>query len=497
MTEKDRIKVYQAKCTEFLPWSQPFIYRLLTCLESYVDEVVLTQRVCNRRLFPMPRVEKLNIKTLLSPASAHLAARRLQATHHAHVLHAHFGYSAAKMLLLKLMMRIPMVVTFGGKDLTVHASRPNARIVYNCLFQTAEQLVAVSDDLRDQAIELGCPPEKITTVRRGVDIKEFDFIDRSERSNNPVNILMVSRLVKKKGHSYAVEALANLPAGLPDWRLTILGEGPEEDQLARKLNDLKIRNKVHFLGSVSIDRVREQMAKADIMLHPSVTSEDGDMEGLPNAILEAFATGLPVIATRHGGIPEAVRDRETGLLVPERDVEALKNALARLVGSREERISLGRAACDFVKREFMLQSQAEKYLAIYERLAEKYPPDHPSYDRTDIKGDLPTMLRKAHAEAGIAEDLSISEMFEYRFISEKSGHESEEPWWYTAFWNLKKYVPRKMKFRIKGLLYKRFGSRFEEVSDALATRDSREWKRVQEKGIPRLDGPSVGRKYFH
>ena len=348
----DQLTVYQAKFQTYLLWSQPFLYRLFESLQPEAKQIVLTQRVENADLFPLPIIKRLNSRIFYSPYHAHVGACELQQRYRGDLIHAHFGFTAYKLMLLKLFMRIPMVATFGGTDLTVHAARPKTGALYRVLFEVVEQLVAVSEDLRESAIQLGCPPEKIVTIHRGVDTEIFRFEDRGSRGGKALEILMVSRLSKKKGHLEAVAALAGLPEDVPDWRLSIVGSGPEEASIRTHLREKGLAEKVSFRGNLPIEEVRQLMADSDILLHPSLTPEDGDREGIPNALMEGQAIGLPVVSTRHGGIPELVIDGETGLLVGEYETAALTDAIRQLLVSKERRLQLGAAGRERIVREF-------------------------------------------------------------------------------------------------------------------------------------------------
>ena len=488
MTEPNAAKrsltVYQGRCSAFLGWSEPFLYRLLKSLEPHVRQVVLTQRVENADMYPMPIIERLNTRTLFNPYQGHRAACRLQRRYRGDLLHAHLGATAPKLLLLKQLMRIPMVVTFGGKDLTVTAKRPATQQVYRHIFEIVEQMVAVSDDLRRQAIAVGCPPEKIVTVHRGVSLDRFPFVDRAGHDPRRVGILMVSRLVQKKGHADAVRALAMLPAVVPEWHLTILGEGPKEGPLHRQLAETGLSGRVRFLGSVPIERVREEMSKADILLHPSVTGGDGDREGIPNALMEGQATGLPVVATEHGGIPEIIRHGETGLLVPERDAAGLAEMLRRLLESRELRLRLGRSGHETVSREFSLDRQVRRYLEIYHDLAERYPHGCAELKRLRTMGPILEMLHASRYEARAKGDLSVSEWIEDAVIRADGDSDAAEPWWYSAFWRLKRYVPREIKFRMKLTLFRLFRDSFRSSFMLVSTREDRVWQVLRQYGIP-------------
>lgn len=463
----------------YLPSSEVFTHRLLKALEPTVRQVVLARWVENESRFPAPCIEQLHDRALFDPDEAGAAAARLQRRHRAHVLHTHLGYSAISFVMLKHFLQVPMVVTFGGRDLTARGRSPATHRLYCYIFEAAERLVAVSDDLRGCAVALGCPPDRIVTVHRGVDAGEFPQVDRSGRSGRPVEILMVGRLVEKKGHRYAVEALAALGPGVPDWRLTIAGDGPTGPGVGRSIRLAGLADRVRLLGAVPIERVRQEMAAADVMLHPSVTGTDGDREGIPNAVLEAQAAGLPVVATRHGGIPEAVADGETGLLVPERDAAALAGALRRVIDEAGMRLRLGRAGAERARREFSIERQANAYLAIYRELAERYPRGCEALRRLPAGPPLTALMRAARRESAEEGSVPASELVEGLLPARRGSS-----WRHRAISRLRRLVPvplrqpgKRMLSGINRWLYRR-------VLERTAERDDRAWEAVRRSGIP-------------
>jgi glycosyltransferase involved in cell wall biosynthesis len=476
----NELTVYQAKFQTYLLWSQPFLYRLFESLQPKAKQIVLTQRVEHTDLFPLPIIKRLNSRIFYSPYHAHVGACKLQQRYQGDLIHAHFGFTAYKLMLLKLFMRIPMVVTFGGTDLTVHAARPKTGALYRVLFDLVEQLVAVSEDLRQSAIQLGCPPDKIMTIHRGVDTETFQFVDRGSRGEKALEILMVSRLSKKKGHLEAVAALAGLPEGVADWRLSIVGSGPEEAAIRRHVRERGLEQKVSFRGNLPIEAVRQLMADSDILLHPSLTPRDGDREGIPNALMEGQATGLPVISTRHGGIAELVIDGETGLLVGEYETAALSEALRQLLTSKERRLQLGAAGRKRIVGGFSLEQQAQRYLEIYRELSRRFPKDGSALKRIQNTAPIPAMLRESESEIISDGTYSLSEVLEHRFVERSLESERPDPWWYQRYWRIKGHLPIGLRSTVKAVLQRgidAFPVKARQRDDAL-------WQAIQRSEVP-------------
>ena len=166
----------------------------------------------------------------------------------------------------------------------------------------------------------------------------------------------------------ALEALALLAARGVPLRLRIVGEGPERSALEQAAHEQGIAERVSFEGRTDRAGVRDAMAWADVFVQCSVTTPEGDREGIPNVVVEAAATGLPVVATRHGGIPETMREGETGLLVPEGEPRALAAALEALAAEPERRWKMGEAAARFVREHLDEEAQIRGHLALYEAL---------------------------------------------------------------------------------------------------------------------------------
>jgi glycosyltransferase involved in cell wall biosynthesis len=389
-----------------LPWSMAFLYRLIRALDGSVHQSVVTRLIENRERFPEPDVDTVRSPALIRPEAALRTAEDIRVRRMPDVLHAHMGYSAMRSLLLKHMLGVPMVVTFGGADLDNRTGEPAIAALYDYMFRHVEQFVAVSDDLRERLIALGCPTEKAITVYRGVDPDAFPVVDRQGRSGR-VHILMVGRLVPKKGHLAAIEALRLLRERRATFSCTIVGAGPMEDDLHQAIRSAGLEDIVSIRPPGDRQYLKQCLERADMLLHPSVTTDTGDREGVPNVIYEAQGTGLPVVATRHGGIPEVVVDGETGLLVPERAPDALAEAGLSLA-DESVRLRMGRAGARRVRARFTMDAQARAYADIYRRLAPQCGED------TIPREPLPALLRKGRRAWWRWTEPSFSDLAEAR-----------------------------------------------------------------------------------
>ena len=185
----------------------------------------------------------------------------------------------------------------------------------------------------------------------------------------------------------------------------------------------------------------------------------------------------------------------SGFLVDEHDPEGLAAGLVKLLRDGDLRRRFGQGAVEHVARDFALERQAQDYLRIYRELAERYPPDHPDLIEIRTEAAIPKMLQESRAESGTAGDISISELLEDRFIKPGGHSEKADPWWYEAFWRLKRYVPRNLKFRIKRLLYKMFPDQFNLWMPA-QVRDEKVWTALKLSGIPDPQAPPKALEEF-
>jgi colanic acid/amylovoran biosynthesis glycosyltransferase len=228
--------------------------------------------------------------------------------------------------------------------------------------------MARSESLRDRLIDLGCPPEKIRINRTGIPMEQFPFEDRQPPPNGAWHLVQACRLIEKKGLDLTLRAFAKLREQFPQAQLTIAGEGPLLRPIQEQAQTMQIASSVSFPGFLSVPELSALYRSAHIFIHPSRLTEDQNQEGIPNSMVEAMATGLPVVATLHGGIPEAVRNGVTGLLTPENDWEALATSLQELTQTPGRWTAMSYAAAADARENFDAQVQVAKLESYYEEL---------------------------------------------------------------------------------------------------------------------------------
>lgn len=284
------------------------------------------------------------------------------------VIHCQFGSLGPRTLQLKQIGAISgkLVVSFRGYDATEYLKkRPG---VYDELFREADLFLAVSDSLRRLLIEAGCPKDKIGLHYSGIDCLKFTPVERTVRDGEPVKVITIARLVEKKGVAYALRAVAAALAAGRRVTYTIIGDGPLHGDLDRLIRELGIGRNVQMAGWKNHDEVIGLMRESHVLMAPSITTGDGDQEGIPNVIKEAMALGLPVISTMHSGIPELVENAVTGFLVPERDVDALTDRLVHVIDNPDMWADMGRNGRSYVEANYDINALNDRVVEIYRKL---------------------------------------------------------------------------------------------------------------------------------
>ena len=283
----------------------------------------------------------------------------------AQLLHIFFGHIAVHLLPLIQTHLRPTVVSFHGADVLVDMDKPAYRKATKEMLNAVTRVFVRSASLQRAVVELGCDESKIDIVRTGIPLQEFPFREREFPMNGEWHFLQASRLVQKKGIATTLHAFTHFLEKYPRATLTIAGEGPMSAELKDLTRKLKIADRVVLPGFVAPEKLREIYYASHIFLHPSETGSDGNQEGIPNSMLEAMATGLPVFATDHGGIPEAIENGVSGILGPERDHEALCQALLRSVQDPDFLARLARNGADTVANKFDQENQIRRLEEIY------------------------------------------------------------------------------------------------------------------------------------
>lgn len=278
---------------------------------------------------------------------------------------AHFGPTAVFAYRLKKLGLLtgPILPVFHGFDLSEKKVLNIHKQAYQQLFADCPLILTISKHWAEKLIELGCNPNKVVLNRMGINCDVFEMRTTEEPLIPPIKLLTVARLTEKKGIIYAIEAVAKLKAQGFDVQLDIIGTGPLYGHLADSIRKYQLQDNVHLLGAKNQTEVRRQLQNSDLFLLHSVVAENGDKEGIPVSLMEAMASGILCLSTYHSGIPELITHGKNGLLVQERDVEALCQQIIGIIKGQFNMNELRREARQTVSQEFNQQK-------IYDDLAE-------------------------------------------------------------------------------------------------------------------------------
>ncbi|MGF1498868.1 MAG: glycosyltransferase [Elainellaceae cyanobacterium] len=271
------------------------------------------------------------------------------------LIHAQFGLSGVLALPLARSLNLPLIVHYRGADATIRDEHARYASVNHWIYlqrrdvlkENAKLFITVSKYIKEKLLEQGFPPNKILVHYSGINTADFTADPSLQRE--PI-VLFVGRLAEKKGCEYLIRAMENVQVHHPEVELQIIGDGPLRSTLEALAAQLLRR--YQFLGVRSPADVRQAMNRARLLVAPSVTSSQGDSEGLPNVVIEAQSMGLPVVSTRHAGIPEGVIHGETGFLAAERNVEELSHHCLTLLDDSNTWKQFSLRGQDHVRNQF-------------------------------------------------------------------------------------------------------------------------------------------------
>jgi len=263
--------------------------------------------------------------------------------------------------------KIPLVVHFHGYDASSMLRIKSYSKCLPDLFKNSAAVVVVSRLMRKTLQDLGCPPSKLHVIPCGAPVTEFSVTDAVTRQ--PCLFLAVGRLIPMKNPIFTLRAFAQCASQYPDVTLTMIGTGKLYGKARKWIENTGLSKKVRLLGHQPIEIVRKYMAKSGVFVQHSVTTHIGHIEGCPVSIAEAASTGLPVIATNHGGIPDQVIDGATGFLVEEGDWKTMADRMVLLANNPELRMKMGLAGRRNIEQVGNFELQIRKLQSVLQKAA--------------------------------------------------------------------------------------------------------------------------------
>jgi glycosyltransferase involved in cell wall biosynthesis len=283
------------------------------------------------------------------------------------ILHIHYGTHALRLLPIIDKIDLPVVVSFHGYD----ASRMTQNKLYMrklpTLFNRADKIVVCTPYMINQ-LKLDPWLEKVQVIPYGIDTDYFKC-DRIDKSNKElITITHAGRITEKKGVIDLIISFSDVVKMTNNIQLNILGDGNELVKCRFLAKELGIEGRINFLGAQPNEKVKSILAETDIFVLNSRTASDGDMEGLPNTLLESMSMGKAVVSTRHAGIPTLIKHEENGILVEPKNNIELANALLMLVQDKSFRNQLGDSARKTVESDFTEEIMIDNLMKMYNEL---------------------------------------------------------------------------------------------------------------------------------
>ena len=301
-------------------------------------------------------------RALVTVPGAASHARRLRSRGVQHV-HAHFAnYPALAAWMVNRLADIPYSFTAHAHDLYVYEDGLERKV------RLARFTVAISEFNRRILLRSGGHSTPVHVVHCGVEPSAYPYRGLKPPGTAP-RLLCVAGLREYKGHRYLLHAMAVREGPCSSARLRLVGDGPLRAELEQIAEQLGIADRVDFLGALPEDAVAAELAQADLFVLPSIVAADNNTEGIPVALMEALAMGVPTVATRVSGVPELVRDGETGLLAEPEDPASLRAALETLLTSQDEAEHMAKEGRGLVEREFDVERSARQLASLFQEAA--------------------------------------------------------------------------------------------------------------------------------
>jgi colanic acid/amylovoran biosynthesis glycosyltransferase len=358
----------------YLHVSEQWLHSQIARLRRY-RPVVLTQETQNLEGFPVatlyaassyPAVQKGVNRLVRKLTGKYPFYGGILKRERADLIHAHFGYQGHFCRRAQKVTGLPMLISFYGEDGTKYLRYPRWLRRYRQLFEAGDAFLVEGNAMRQRLVEIGCPPEKLRLHHLGVDVERIAFQPRQPADK--VRFLICAGFKEKKGIPYALLALSRVLEKRPfPCEVVLIGDGPERGLVLEGIERSGLQEQVKLRGLQPYSQVMEEMQHCHILLQTSITAANGDGEGgAPVILLDAQASGMPVVASYHADIPEYVLDGQSGLLAPERDVEALAECIRTLVENPQRWATMGQAGRRHVEQNYNVAVQCAGLETIYD-----------------------------------------------------------------------------------------------------------------------------------
>jgi len=362
----------------YLPITEVWIYNMLTSLQNY-RPLVLTRTIINENIFLFERIVSLSRINRLRYLCNYVTFKAIGyfplfyikcKSENVRLIHAHFGYNGIKILGLKKRLNVPMVCSFYGNDVYLWTAREKYCERLKHLFQSSEQMLVLGPYMKQRLIELGCPEEKIRIHHLGVPVAEMDYRPR-ELNNQPFRFLIASSFMEKKGIEIAIRAL-DIVKNQVDFTVDIIGDGPLKKDLLALTNDLKLEEKIRYHGYQNYSSFLKIGMHSHVFLQASRIAKNGDKEGTPMSLVDAMATGLPVVSTHHSDIPEIVIDGVTGFLAQEDDPLDFAQCILKILDNADRFNAMSINSRKHILANFNIRVQTERIEGLYRNMIAEY-----------------------------------------------------------------------------------------------------------------------------
>ncbi len=386
-------------CGTYLKKEMQSIYRQITGLKRY-RTAVFAEKLSNLDIFPFDPVIEMDRRDRPRPRGnfilrfwyKHVVKQwppprpivkevvnfhpynllELLREHRPDVVHVYYGHKAVKHIWMLMEAGIPFVISFHGVDVVKFIDEKFYLEKLRIAFNEAEIVMARSHSLLDRLRDLGCPEEKLRLNRTPIPMDGIEPFVRKPPENGQWRLIQACRLIPKKGIFTVLDALPKVLRKYPSLKYWLAGIGPSREEIAEAVRVRGLSENVEMLGWLEQGKLRKKYDESHIFLHPSQLTQEQDQEGVPNSMLEAMAGGLPVVATYHGGIPEAVTSGEDGLLVPERSPDELADALLKMMEEPELLEACSRRAAVSSRENFGFDTQIENLESLYDEAVTKF-----------------------------------------------------------------------------------------------------------------------------